>query len=820
MTERTHFRLITVKALLLLLCSGIYLPGQILAASCSEGVAEPPFLSYGRVDPNVLLIIDNSASMYDMAYLEDAAYCFDDNYTLTSNYAGYFDPETYYQYNSAADRFEETGGSTAYSICNSAAPGTVYHSNGADADSSHACITIDESVEPTSLTVFAAKGNFLNWATSSKFDVEKNILTGGKHDDNNTLIMENRGCANRRFLKQIGLADGSNLTLAIRTPIEEETAYSGDNTTRIEIFPVTETGFDNSSCQLAVEELQKDSPNQGQFKQYVDDCMGYESGGGSDPLDNRHATFNHSLHYCWYLSRHGEWPPGVGSVNSIQNDCELVYNDGGLPPTITPDNRSYVCYGIYDAETPHDERAGYVGRCWEPETTPEGCTAVTCTDPDGDGDPTNDVDVLPQAEDNPYHEPFCGEDGHVYYCDGNFNENQGTCVGSPGVFRMKVIEEEEGDCDEAAITQAGWTDDMDTATCIEQALRDYCGSLEVPEVVDPSDLASQSGEFWNLPAVLIDSGSVAQIDEPVAVLKGHVARDSAPSGLLQEVSGDLRLGAMTFNDDGAASECTDNDKISCKSGSMDGGRVIAEIADSNATGHVDQLIESINDIKALSWTPLAEAMYNAIGYYGQDTSRRLNVPDFNATCDPVNYWCQNNNILILTDGASTTDLHQDLQNFVGVAGQNDGDNDDNASCEPLSGSTFLDDLAYYARQSNASSLYTTPQLNEEDKRNIKTYLVSSGSLRSTGNDECSPDILMQNTALSGGTSLFSSEDPQELGNNLRLIFSEITTKASSGSAASVISSSRSGEGALYQAIFWPSKEPESDSFELESISWT
>ncbi|MFP3983068.1 MAG: pilus assembly protein [Desulfurivibrionaceae bacterium] len=815
---------LVIKGTLFLILCGILLPGQIFAAACTGGVAEPPFLSYGQVDPNLLLMIDNSASMYDMAYLEDAAYCYDDNYTSTDTYAGYFEQDTYYQYNTSNEKFDETEDSTsAYDLCDEAAK-----DNDIDSYYSHyndACISVDSGTG--SFMLFAARGNFLNWASSSKFDIEKEVLTGGKYDDNNTLIMENRGCANRRFLKEIELQDGYYLNLAVRPPDESEMTSGSDNTTRIEIFPVTTTGFDAEPCQDAVEGLQDENVSQGTIKGDIDSCLDYSDSETNDPVSDRLASFNHSLQNCWYSAQHGEWPSGAGSVESIMNDCEKIYKAGGLPPTITPDNPSYVCYGIYDANTTHTEREGYVGRCWEPAIAPEGCDPVSCTDPDGDGDPDNDEDILPQSEDSPYHEPFCGDDGFVYYCDGNFNENQGTCTGNPGAFRMKVIEEEEGDCD-GDFTEAQWTDDNETGdpeNCVEQGLMDYCAMLEVPKVVDPSDLASQSGEFWNLPAVLIDSGVLAQIGEPIAVMQGRIARDSPPSGLLQEVSNDIRLGAMTFNDYGAASECEDNYAIPCTSGGKDGGRIIAEIADSNATIddsntiHIDHLIDSINDIKALSWTPLAEAMYNAIGYYGQNTGRRINDTDFSATDDPVKYWCQNNNILILTEGASTADLHQDLQDFVSIDGQNDGGDDDNASCGSLSGSTFLDDLSYFAQESNASELYTNPTLEEMDKRNIKTYATTTGSLRITGDDECSPDILMENTAVNGGTPLFRSEDPEDLEENLRRVLSQITTKATSGSAASVISSSRSGEGALYQAIFWPSKEPESTSSDLGSISW-
>ena len=37
------------------------------------GLGEPPFLSYG-VDPNLLMVIDNSGSMLDMAYQDKEEY--------------------------------------------------------------------------------------------------------------------------------------------------------------------------------------------------------------------------------------------------------------------------------------------------------------------------------------------------------------------------------------------------------------------------------------------------------------------------------------------------------------------------------------------------------------------------------------------------------------------------------------------------------------------------------------------------------------------------------------------------------------------------
>jgi type IV pilus assembly protein PilY1 len=55
---------------------------------------------------------------------------------------------------------------------------------------------------------FIAKGNYLNWLTASKFDVQKHILTGGKYDGGaGELVSESRGCVGRRFIKEALTAD-------------------------------------------------------------------------------------------------------------------------------------------------------------------------------------------------------------------------------------------------------------------------------------------------------------------------------------------------------------------------------------------------------------------------------------------------------------------------------------------------------------------------------------------------------------------------------------------------------------------------------------
>ena len=135
------------------------------------------------------------------------------------------------------------------------------------------CIDINEAPDPNTVTVFAASGNFLNWASASKLDIQKKILTGGKYDDiNNRMVMESRGCLGRRFVKKIGVKKAStvcHITLpwAFRPPSDDEKGDNAiDDTTRIEIFDITDTGFNYGACQQALTELDGDNSQPREFK--------------------------------------------------------------------------------------------------------------------------------------------------------------------------------------------------------------------------------------------------------------------------------------------------------------------------------------------------------------------------------------------------------------------------------------------------------------------------------------------------------------------------------------------------------------------------
>ncbi|MHB1349582.1 MAG: PilC/PilY family type IV pilus protein [Desulfobulbaceae bacterium] len=1021
---------------------------QAAMSTCSEGIGEPPFLSFG-VKSNLLIVLDNSGSMYDPAYVETAGTCEDSAYDPATLYAGYFDATTWYTYNQANGQFEQTTDALATAAC-TAAVGTKYSKAGTT------CITVNQAVDPSVVNSFAALGNFLNWAAASKFDTQKKILTGGKWDEDpdnsevttndGQLIMESRGCMNRRFIKQIPLDQFTNvdsyyLTLAIRPPMEEifdiwedGTSYAvGDrvqyrgvpyeatmahtsgvlfdenkwtpylltrwypdvtyppftvvydplskkmyrteaggtslatatrlsedtavdwaeyNTTHLEMYDITVGGFNNDACMLALAELENltgvddnsEKTRLGQLKAYTEECMGYDQGAPNTEEGYKKSAFNHSMQECWYFGKFGHWQPGSGTVSSLKSSCEGMYQTIH-PQDLSPSDSGYICGGAYGSSPPY----GYVGRCWEPPLGLSGeCNNISCDASTplaynqrcsggiiqqcdnwnsgkneckkvedwyslvvciGGGDLTGDEIIL----DGSYAAPGgWTNDNFTYrnpcdykYCEWNYEVINDCPRGAADTYSCTVssaitaLNATTWTCYEAPTDGNLVADNCFLADpvgdrCVDQALKDFCGQVEVPEVIDPSDSTGLTEEVWNAPAMLTDSGLLGQLDQPILTMLGHIAQPTAPSGILHKAATDLRIGVMAFNHNGAKTECdalaadpaaaTSAISYDCPDENRDGAQLLANIKLGTAKTavdrtHVDDLVDSINAIKATSWTPLAEAMYNVLGYYTQDTVKRLNpddflveseVPDWDAATsyeagaivgygdkywlaltpiaaggvnpeadelnwtetevDPVTSHCQENYVLTITEGASTADINPTVQTFA--LAHDDGDDMEtttipNGECtDGLKGSTYLDDLTGFGYSASASELYPagkdqilTADGEWVDKPNITSFFVVSGSGGGDMTDECDQDLLMLNASLNGSdTEPTYANNPTELERRLLEIFNALRVRASAGSAASVISSARGGEGAIYQAIFWP-ELVRNNGADIVKIAW-
>ena len=764
------------------------------------------------------------------------------------------------------------------------------------------CLTLDEAVTPENVTSFAARGNFLNWAMASKFDVEKKILTGGKFNyDEKVMVGEHRGCSGSRFLKQVKLDSGKFLSLGVRgskysadEPLMWDRIDTTDDTVRLEIIAITDAGFKPSAeCQEMIETITTKELNGANWSNAITACLGTFPDAEGE-IAHQRPMLNHSLQFCASLGGN------LRDVGVITSECEGLYTVTNQSPAYDPDelepeNGAYICFGIYDSAISNpDERAGYVGRCWEPasgqfktcEPKPASLDNA-CT-----GDPCTYTDAAGNLYLN--ETPVNGDVRYNYICtslkaSGTFGckAQNGDEAGSRKYWEQQYMWYFEdsssyiGTCikDEVAsgVTPAGWENAGTAAVeeCIIQASIDYCNDTSVPEVIDPSGQAGNTTITWNIPGVLTDSQILVQLGGkyPLSVMKGYIEEPDRPEGIIQSVARDLRLGLMSFNDVGAATECsaeylTNGIERFCPVENKDGATLLSTIEDGDwvvdsndptyvngKRRHVDEVAQEINAIQATSWTPLGEALYSALGYYTQNSKLCLNCTDrdINGVCldtpgncldfltdaDPVQYWCQDNHILVITEGESTADINEDVTTFLPTGSENyitprpdecachpknkdefgnctpdsftgDGDVSDAQCSGGLYASTYLDDMTWWGQ--HGYSLYkkrciADPDGNETEKSNIFTHVVTTGTLTAGGSGECTPDTLMQNAAVNGGTEkYYSGEDPQQLEDNLYAVLGDIMTRASSGAAASVISNSRSGDGAIYQALFWPRKD--------------
>lgn len=307
-------------------------------AQMSDYCITPPFI-VGGVSPNLLMMIDNSASMFDLTYIDrgkftgtcsvsgscsdtvncpagqtctnitfqrNPLYCFDRTYKFGDRYAGYFsDWYHYYEYDFVDDYFVEVS-APVWTTCDKYINGSL-------------CINgtnLNNSSTPKTITKFVAEGNYLNWLTASKFDVQKQILTGGKYiekicatsTDWNTrscntdadcptgdtcisvtdkyLMLETRGCVGKRFIKepitqQSYIEGGTNtplgLTFAVKGPDHpySQTLLSPGGQAFLEIYA---GDYQEGDCQNAVDAIVSGA-HKNVITGYLEDCLNYSSQG-------------------------------------------------------------------------------------------------------------------------------------------------------------------------------------------------------------------------------------------------------------------------------------------------------------------------------------------------------------------------------------------------------------------------------------------------------------------------------------------------------------------------------------------------------------
>lgn len=304
---------------------------------------------------------------------------------------------------------------------------------------------------------------------------------------------------------------------------------------------------------------------------------------------------------------------------------------------------------------------------------------------------------------------------------------------------------------------------------------------------------------------------------------------SEPTGIIQDLGNQVRFGLMVFNQNGSA--------IGGSLANTDGGKIISKLG--STTASLVAAIEGPNT-DPNGYTPLAESMYEAVRYYQAKASAYNSNTDY-GTSDPIEYVCQKNFVLMLTDGEPTNDENLPGNTSNGGSARNPtvSDTDFNVSTwynrlaaadrptngDGSTGTTkyWLPAVAFYAHNTDLRSS-TVGKSDLLGKQNITLYSVyafGDGSGTKTlkmaskyggytdTNNNATPDLALEYNAagiVNGDPdNYFEASDGDVIESSIRNALSNILSKVSSGTAASILGNTDGSGSNILQAVFYPNK---------------
>ncbi|SEE94976.1 pilus assembly protein [Pseudomonas migulae] len=259
----------------------------------------------------------------------------------------------------------------------------------------------------------------------------------------------------------------------------------------------------------------------------------------------------------------------------------------------------------------------------------------------------------------------------------------------------------------------------------------------------------------------------------------------------------LRIGLSTFNPPSS-------------SNSGPGGFIARAVSDLSPVGSVtqdkaddnfDDLISSITGLSAIANTPLAETYYEITRYM------RGMAPYYNSTpttyTSPIQYRCQKNYGVVITDGLPTFDRTfptndplggSRLPNWDGISA-NDGDN---LSGDGEGDTLYLDDIAKFAfdidmRTTGTDGAGKNWNATDFPTQNMNTYAVGFTAANQ----------MLSDAARYGQGKYYQATDSVGLNTALASALSDITSKAGSGGSGTTSSSIVGAGSAYFQTSYDP-----------------
>ncbi|MDT3311410.1 PilC/PilY family type IV pilus protein [Pseudomonas sp. rhizo66] len=259
----------------------------------------------------------------------------------------------------------------------------------------------------------------------------------------------------------------------------------------------------------------------------------------------------------------------------------------------------------------------------------------------------------------------------------------------------------------------------------------------------------------------------------------------------------LRIGLSTFNP--ATSTNSGNGGFIARTIS-DLSPVSGSVTQAQADANYNALISSINGLSAVANTPLAETYYEITRYM------RGMAPYYNSTpatyTSPIQYRCQKNYGVVITDGLPTFDRTfptndplggSRLPNWDGV--NNDGNN---LNGDNEGDTLYLDDIAKFAfdidmRWTGTDAAGKGWNAVDFPRQNMNTYTVGFAA----DND------MLSDAANYGQGKYYQATDSTGLNAVLSSALSDITSKAGSGGAAVASAGSFTSASSFYQTTYDP-----------------
>jgi type IV pilus assembly protein PilY1 len=232
-----------------------------------------------------------------------------------------------------------------------------------------------------------------------------------------------------------------------------------------------------------------------------------------------------------------------------------------------------------------------------------------------------------------------------------------------------------------------------------------------------------------------------------------------------------------------------------------GGYIARAVSDLSVDANYNALISSINGLSAVANTPLAETYYEVTRYM------RGMAPYYNSTpatyTSPIQYRCQKNYGVVITDGLPTYDRTFPTNDPLGGArlpnwDGNSANDGDNPGGDGEGDTLYLDDIAKFAFDIDMRSTGTDlagKSWNATDfpKQNMNTYTVGFTAANQ----------MLSDAANYGQGKYYQATDSAGLNAALSNALSDITSKAGSGGSGVASGSNYTSGSSYFQTSYDP-----------------